>query len=306
MIFVLGGGKSTERDVSLRSSAEVLKSVEALGYKAKFIDTKTSDEYLNATSQDIVLPILHGKYGEDGTLQRELEKQGIPFLGSGSEASKNCFDKWVTRNILLSHNIPMPGGDLIGENQYKNHKLFAKPHVLKDLEGGSSIGTYIVRDQENIDWNVILEAFSGKKLLIEELIVGHEITVPILDETALPVIEIIPPVDGEFDYENKYNGKTQELCPPFNVNKTLQEQAMELATRVHNIMACRHFSRVDIMIDEQNKLYVLEINTIPGLTSQSLFPMSAKSAGMSMDALVEKLIGYVARDYQVNLELSKV
>jgi D-alanine-D-alanine ligase len=129
--------------------------------------------------------------------------------------------------------------------------------------------------------------------------VGNEITVPILDQKALPVVEIVPPDNEEFDYDNKYNGRSQELCPPLSVPRETQKQAQELAEKVHKTMGCRHLSRVDIMIDKAGKLYVLEINTMPGMTDQSLYPKSALVAGMMMPDLMTKFVELVKRDYSI-------
>lgn len=306
LIYVLGGGLSDEREVSLRSSSEVLKSVQSLGYNCLFVDPKQSEEYLNASSSDIVLPVLHGKYGEDGQLQKTLEERHIPFLGADSISSAKCFDKWETRKALVGQSVSMPKGELVNAETYSQNDLANGPHVLKVLDGGSSIGTYIVRKPRADTFSSTTAFSEGKNLLIEELIKGSEITVPVLGDIALPVIEIVPPTDGEFDYDNKYNGKTQELCPPKTVPLDLQEEAKKLALNVHQIMKCRHFSRVDIMIDRSQKLYVLEINTIPGLTAQSLFPKSALEAGMSMEQLVQSLLQIVATDYSLSLESFKV
>lgn len=299
-IYVLGGGISDERDVSLRSSAEVLRAAEALGYNVEFIDPKISKDYLLATNSDIVLPILHGKFGEDGVLQAELEERNIPFLGAGSESSKNSFDKWLTRQILEQNDIKMPKAALVTYSDYFGHDISKMPHVLKIVDGGSSIGTYIIRDPSDGSEAELKDIFQDQKLVLEQLIIGTEITVPILGENALPVIEIIPPPDGEFDYENKYNGRTRELCPPENVSDAAQKQVRQIAEQVHNVMACRHFSRVDIMIDENDQQYVLEINTIPGLTAQSLFPQAARVAGMTMEQLVKQFVELVAADYGLN------
>lgn len=137
----------------------------------------------------------------------------------------------------------------------------------------------------------------GDGVIIEKLIEGTEATVPILDKKALPVIEIVPPPDGEFDYDNKYNGQTQEICPPDSLSQDLQKQAQELAEQAHKTMGCRHLSRVDMMIDKDGKIYLLEVNTIPGLTAQSLYPKSAQAAGISMPQLITKFAELVQRDY---------
>lgn len=300
-LIVLGGGTSDEREVSLRSSAAVVDAIKSLGLEVEFIDPKDSKDYLNAGKDDIVLPILHGKFGEDGTVQEQLEERSIPFLGSDSKSSQASFDKWQTRQLLEANDIPVPQGMFVVFEEYKQHKLSQGTHVIKLVDGGSSIGTYIIRNPSEHETSEIQDIFGDNKMLVEQLIEGTEITVPILDKEALPVIEIRPPSDGEFDYENKYNGKTAEICPPESVDAELQKEAQRLAEHTHKTMGCRHLSRVDIMIDTLGNMYVLEINTIPGLTNQSLFPKSAYVAGMDMPSLVKKLIEFVARDYSLNL-----
>lgn len=295
-VVVLGGGTSDEREVSLRSATSVQSALEQTGYNTKFIDPKLSSAYLDDPTS-IVLPILHGTFGEDGQVQLELEAAGIPYLGATAEVSKNCFDKWLTRKILQENNVPMAEAAYITEEEYGTHPLAQSPHVLKIIDGGSSIGTYIIREP-SVDVD-ISKLFRGKRLILERLIEGTEITVAILDKTALPVVEIQPPLSGEFDYENKYNGKTAELCPAVSISGDLQLQAQALAERVHAVMQCRHFSRVDIMVDPVGAMYVLEINTIPGLTDQSLYPLAARVNGLTMPELITQLIGFVERDYSL-------
>lgn len=294
-IIVLGGGVSPERDVSIRSAKSVAAAARDAGYDVIEADPKDGLGVLNDLGDDvIVFPILHGAGGEDGILQAELEKRHIKFLGTGSAASKNCFDKWLTREILQKNSISIPKGELVTADTYRQSQLSKKSHVLKTPKGGSSIGTYVVRNPNNTNQDKIAEIFSmGEKAVLEELITGTEITVPVLGETALPIIEIRPPNNGEFDYGNKYNGATQELCPPESVSADIQESAARLAEKVHRVMNARHLSRTDIMIDEYNSLYVLEINTIPGMTDQSLYPKSARVYGLSMPELIKKFVELV-------------
>jgi len=291
-VIVLGGGNSPERAVSLRSSKAVAAALREAGYEVIEKDPADGIEFLDDLPKDcIVFPILHGAEGEDGSIQLELENRGLKFLGSGSESSRNCFDKDEARKILVSQGIKMPEAGVVSFETYSSHPLKTKPHALKAARGGSSIGTYLVKDPENIDEAKVKEVFDlDNKAVIEELIVGPEITVPVLGEKALPVIEIIPPESGEFDYENKYNGQTQELIPSINVSEEKQKEAQELAEAVHKIMGCRHLSRTDIMMSSAGDLFVLEINTIPGMTDQSLYPKAAAAAGLSMPELMKEFI----------------
>jgi len=295
-IIVLGGGTSNERDVSLRSASSVQNALNQAGYETIFLDPSESKDYLYASKDEIVFPILHGEFGEDGELQKLLENNNIAFLGSTSSSSENSFDKILTRNILSKTNIQVPKGELVYLNEYPKHPLTQRPHVAKVAKGGSSIGTFIQRNGRPLEEKILNKEFSNQKILIEELIDGVEVTVPILDSIALPVIEIQPPIDGEFDYENKYNGKTKELCPSSSISAKKQTEIQRLAERVHEIMNCRHLSRVDIIIDSSGTPYVLEINTMPGMTEQSLFPLAAKTSGISMPELVSRFYDMVVRD----------
>ncbi len=302
-VLVLGGGDSPEREVSLRSAGSVAAAAKTAGYEVMEIDPKYDLEKLDEISKDvIVFPILHGKNGEDGVIQKELEARDFAYLGSDSKVSKTCFDKWQTRQRLEIAGVPMPKAALVTKDSYIHEPMVKWPHVLKIVHGGSSIGTLKIPypdppplKNRHVDSIFKLE----DQAIVEELIEGTEITVPILDQIALPVIEIVPPESEEFDYENKYNGRTQELCPPQSVSRELQKQARELAEKVHKTMGCRHLSRVDIMIDRQGRLYVLEINTIPGLTDQSLYPRSAAVVGISMSQLINKFVELVRRDYNL-------
>jgi D-alanine-D-alanine ligase len=291
-ILLLKGGNSPEREVSLRSAAAVSRALIAAGYEVHEYDTidgfngilKFKDKV------DLVLPVLHGIGGEDGTVQRFLESHRMIFLGSGSEASELSFDKQKFKDHVTKYDIPTPSGKLVDKESVFKSELIAKPFALKPYDGGSSVDTIISRQLLGDDAQVRDVFKRHKNMLLEELIEGKEITVPILGNEALPVIEIIPPEGGEFDYENKYNGLTQEICPPNNVSEQLQEQAKILALKVHEAVGARHFSRVDIMIDSHDNLFVLEINTIPGLTEQSLLPKSAQVYGLDMVEFVKKLV----------------
>lgn len=297
-IIVLGGGDSPEREVSLRSAKCVADAARQSGLEVIEADPADGLKFLDSLNDIIVLPILHGENGEDGIVQKELESRGLPFLGTESGPSKNCFDKWITRQKLSDAGIPMPKAELVNEKTYKNSDLIHGQYVLKIPHGGSSIGTLIVRKSEKLSEQAVSEIFTMEDTaVLEELIEGSEVTVPILDGKALPVIEIIPPAGGEFDYENKYNGRTQELCPPKNVSGDLQKKAQSLAEKVYRVMNARHLARVDIMIDRSNNLYVLEINTMPGMTDSSLYPKSALQAGMDMPALIKRFVSMVQRDY---------
>lgn len=297
--MVLGGGDSPERDVSLRSASAVSRALKIAGYEVIEADPKNGIEALDGFN-GIVFPILHDKGGEDGQIQAELEERHLPFLGTESNASAVCFDKSSARRILLAAGLPMAAGGMVNKETYFNHELTTNPHVLKVARGGSSIGTYIIRDPKNVDKYKIGEVFDlDDRAIIEELIEGIEITVPVFDTNALPVIEIKPPTDTEFDYENKYNGATQELCPPVSVSEDLQRQAQYLAEQVHSALGCRHLSRADIIVKKDGSMIVLETNTMPGMTDQSLYPKSASVNGQDMPGLMRNFVDLVKRDYKI-------
>lgn len=291
-VNVINGGNSAEREVSLRSGAAVTKALVAAGFSVGTLDlaTATLDEMIDC---DVVFPVLHGAGGEDGTLQTRLEEQSVRYVGSDSMSSRLCFDKWQYRQAVTAAGLPMAEGALVHADDYREHPLAAQPYVLKCPTGGSSIDTFIVRDIANAPHEKIAEAFGRyPDMLLEHLVVGTEMTIAVLGDKALPAIEIIPPAEEEFDYENKYNGATRELCPPENVSEALQQKAQEMALKAHQLTSCRDFTRTDIMLDTTGNLFLLETNTIPGMTDQSLFPKAARTAGIDMPALCKQLVEF--------------
>ncbi len=185
----------------------------------------------------------------------------------------------------------MPKTEAVDYKAFMKSNLKKAPYVLKPNEGGSSIDTIIARDLSKVNEDQIKHIFNKHQtMLLQEMIDGIEITVSILGDVALEVIEIIPPKEEEFNYANKYNGKSQEICPPKNVSSWLQKEAKLLAETLHKLCDCRDMSRTDIMIDKTNRLYVLETNTIPGLTDQSLLPKAALASGISMSELCNSLV----------------
>ena len=294
-ILVLGGGDSPERLVSLRSAKFVSESLRAAGYDVDEYDPIDGYEFLDKIDKStIVFPILHGVGGEDGFVQQELESRGLKYLGSTSGAAKISFDKHSAKQIMAEVGIPLAAGDAVNEKSYSTHDLIKKPHVLKVRHGGSSIGTYLVHEPSEVDNREVAKVFElDQEAIVEELVIGTEITVPILGDMALPVIEIIPPNHQDFDYENKYNGKTQELCPPISISKEIQIKAQELSLKVHKSLGCRHWSRVDIIVRPDGSMVVLELNTIPGMSEQSLYPKSAQVHGLNMPDLMKKFVSLV-------------
>lgn len=286
-VLIIYGGfdLSSEADISKDSGLAVLHACKQAGYESEGFELNKDnvDSIGNRVSgSDVVIPILHGKFGEDGYIQKILENIGVPFVGSGSVASQICFNKASTKKIFGENNIPTPKwkvvkgvDDLAGWNY---------PLVIKPIEGGSSIGVILAKSPDDLK-----KVDFGHPMLAEEYVEGQELTVGILGDVALPVVEIIPPKNRWFDYEVKYNNTTQENIPPKYISEEIQKQAQVLALKVHNLCGCRHLSRVD-MILRKNRLFVLEINTLPGMTSESIYPKAARAVGLEMPRLMEKLI----------------
>lgn len=291
-ISVIAGGTSDEREVSLRSGRAVSAALERAGHNTTLHDPSTGQLTRESVmGYDAAFPIIHGKGGEDGTLQQQLETLGIPYVGSGIESCRLPFDKSAYKRLLDARDILTPKGDITNTTGLRQHELVRKPFVLKPYDGGSSVDTFIVRDVHDAPWDDMQKALEKYgDMLIEELISGSEITVGVLDDQALPIIEIIPPADGEFDYQNKYNGATQELCPPEHVSEDTQARAQRLAENIHKLCGCRDLSRTDMIITDAGELFVLETNTLPGMTDQSLLPKAAKVAGYDMTKLCDHLV----------------
>lgn len=291
-ILVLEGGSSNEREISLRSSKNIKNALNNLGHDVIVYDPINGiDNVKNYVGKvDLVFPILHGGEGENGVYQARLEEHGFKYLGSDSFVSDLCWYKPKFKKAVEKLEILLPNYEIVTAKTFKKSNFIKKPFVLKPLGSGSSIDVFIVRDPKKIPKDVYRALKEHNEMIVEELIEGIEITIPVLGKKALPVIEIIPPINQEFDYENKYNGKTAELCPPKNVSKKIQKDAQKMAEVIHNGLNMRHLSRLDMIVTPNNELYVIETNTIPGLTDQSLFPKSAKETGMSIEALVEKFV----------------
>jgi len=295
-VLVIGGGIGGEREVSLNSARYIFDAINS-SHQKTFYDWDGKQQWLdeNLNKYDVVLPILHGEGGEDGQIQAILEKHNTKYLGSDEACSKLCINKDSTQKVLKADNILVPRYRVMSWEEYQESDIAHNPHVIKPVDGGSSLDTFIDVRTHDPRLSQIKEVFDNyKTLMVEEFINGIEVTVPVLEGQELPLIEIIPPEGEFFDYDNKYNGQTKELCPSVNVSKELQEKAQKIAQRCHVALGCRHLSRVDMIIDRYGQIYTLEINTMPGLTNQSLFPKAAQVVGLSMPDLVECLLRQVA------------
>jgi len=286
-VVVLMGGRSAEREISLKSGQAVLKALQELGHEAIALDlTEDLCEKLRETKPDKVFIALHGPYGEDGRVQGLLDILGIPYVGSGVLGSSIAMDKDMTKKVLSFHGIKVPSWICLreeeGEFSWDNY-----PAVVKPADQGSSVGLFVVKDQKEAK-EAIKKCFKiSKKVMVEEYIEGKDITVGILKERALPPIEIRPR-KGVYDYESKYTkGMTEYL---FVEDEDLTQKLQEIALLAHKSLELKDLSRVDFRVDKDGTPYLLEVNTIPGLTELSLFPMACKRAGIDFKELINMLL----------------
>jgi D-alanine-D-alanine ligase len=300
-VGVLFGGRSAEREVSLMSGSGVLKALRTKGIDAHGFDpAERSLAELAAEQFDRVFIALHGRYGEDGTLQGVLEQLGIPYTGSGVMASAIGMDKVMSKRIWLNHGLPTPrfsvfdAGDATTEELRRVPDELGLPLMLKAPHEGSTIGISKVGDRAQMQEGFALCAKYDDTVLAEEFISGRELTVPVLgagrSARALPIVEIRAP-QGNYDYQNKYfSDDTQYLCPA-PLDDELAGRIQSLAVRAYNALGCKGWARVDFMLRAaDNEPFLLEINTSPGMTGHSLVPMSAKAAGVSYEDLCVEIL----------------
>lgn len=297
-IIVLYGGKSNEREVSLRSGKNILDALKSVDVPVSLIDTAEPTFNLRQACHNAagVIIALHGAGGEDGVLQRQLDELGVPYVGSGPVACELTFNKAKAKELLVENGILTPNWEVVDRQQFAVSGLRRSSYVLKPIMGGSSIDTVFVHNPAHqiIDPQVFDELFNRYgKMLLEELVEGHELTVGVVGEQALPVILIVPPIGEEFNYDNKYNGRTQEIVAPEHISSEYQKQAQELALRAHQLAGCRHISRTDMIIAENGAIYTLEVNAIPGMTKQSLLPQAAQAAGIDMAQLAQLFVKFL-------------
>lgn len=287
-IIVMLGGPSAEREVSLRSGAAVAAALRSLGHVVTELDPRVPKWVLPAGT-DVVFLALHGTYGEDGTVQQELDRIGVPYTGCGVEASRIGFDKLLTKQKCIECGVPTPRHVVIDSADASWPRGWNPPLVLKPARQGSSVGLQFV-DRVS-DWSASLEeAFRhDTQVLVEERIVGRETTVGILEDSPLPLVEVRPR-SGVYDYKNKYTaGATEYLCPaPLDSETTSRVQAAGLAA--FRAVGCRDYARIDVMIRPSGEPAVLEVNTLPGMTETSLLPKAAAAAGISYPELCQRMV----------------
>jgi len=315
-VGVLRGGPSSEYEISLQTGGNVLKVLrEKFGEKYQTHDIlidkegnwhidgmETVPENLSSKI-DVAFNALHGSYGEDGKVQKVLEIHGIPYTGSDSLSSAVGMNKVLSRNIFINHDLKVPIGKEISSKEIKENatevarelfRSFPMPAVIKPVSAGSSVGVSLAHTQKELVEGLKKAAEHGKSVLIEELIKGTEVTVGVIEGFrdqelyVLPVVEIVPKTKF-FDFEAKYMGKSEEIVPARLAFK-VKEELSGLAKKAHRALGLRHYSRSDFIIHPKRGIYILETNTLPGLTDESLIPKALRSVGSDTFELVDHLI----------------
>lgn len=290
-IGVLMGGLSSEREVSLSSGNQVLTALKVLGYNATKIDP--AQEPLLNNNFDIAFNVLHGEYGEDGTIQSLLDLHHIPYTGSGPKASIIAMNKLFTKHVLIKHQLPTPAFELLTSTDELNRPSMPYPVVLKPLNQGSSVGVFIVNDDVTFQQKARFILTTFGPCLIEEFIVGQEVTVGLigdgLNTQVLPLLELRSK-NQFYDYDAKYTKGMTDFILPAELDQNTTTQCQDIAKRLHCQLGCSGMSRVDMCVDSKRGPFILEINTIPGLTPTSDLPAQAAHINIDFNALVEEIL----------------
>jgi D-alanine-D-alanine ligase len=299
-VAVLKGGRSLERQVSLQSGARVEDALERLGHDVEGIDVGHDlVQRLRVLAPDVCFLALHGRDGEDGTVQELLEILGLPYTGSGVSACIRCTDKVLAKHHFLDAGLPTPDFFAFTETAFKQlgaaealgeiEERLGFPIVVKPADQGSALGLRIARSAAEVP-NALVAALSyASKVLLERHVAGRDLAVSVLDGEALPVVEAVPEGDV-YDFDARYEiGRTSFVCPA-ELPGAVTAEAQALAVRVHELLGCRDVSRIDLLCDADGGLHVLEANVVPGLTETSLLPLAADAAGIGFDDLVARLV----------------
>ncbi len=297
-VGVLMGGPSSEREISLKSGKAVLAALLELGVNAVGIDITSDDRRENIilikkNRIDCAFIALHGRFGEDGTIQEILEELNLPFTASGVKASRLAMDKAGSLQAFSQGGLIVPKSQLLDKTAYQKNGQFINelglPVVVKPANHGSSIGLSLVEDSQGLPLAIDLAFKFDEHIIIQEYIRGRELTVGILDDLALPVIEIIP--QGKFfDFTAKYQSGSTRYIVPAQLDSELAIKVQQAARQAHNLLGCYGCSRVDFILTPEGRPYILEINTIPGMTATSLLPKAAKIIGIDFGCLCFKLL----------------
>ncbi|MEA2439543.1 MAG: D-alanine-D-alanine ligase [Thermoleophilaceae bacterium] len=301
-VAVLKGGSSLERQVSLRSGGRVEDALERRGHEVVPVDVGADlIERLREARPDVAFVAMHGRDGEDGTVQELLEVLDIPYTGSGVLACSRTMDKVLTKHLLLEAGLPTP--EFFSFNETAFERLGAAqtlpaieqrldfPIVVKPARGGSALGIKFARAADDVP-GALVNAFSyDDRVVLERYVAGRDLAVSIVDDQALPIVEAVPVEEDFYDFEARYEiGRTQFVCPAA-LSDEATARAQEIALAAYRLLGCYGFGRVDLMLEESTgELYVLEANAIPGLTETSLLPQAADAAGLGFDAVVARVL----------------
>lgn len=300
-VGVLLGGLGSEREVSLKTGAAFVKALQKLDYPHEAIDAGADlPLVLSKKKIDCALLALHGKYGEDGTVQGLLEYMKIPYTGSGVMASALAMNKVATKQLLTHWGVPTPDFQVLDLKlgTLEDFKLnLSLPVVVKPAQEGSAVGVAIVHQAKEFKSAIQAAAKFDRVIVIEKYIEGTEITVPIWFDKTLPIIEIVPKGDF-YDYTRKYTAGQTEYIIPARLPAETVKKCEKFALETFRAVGCRHYARADIRVDKKNNPFILEINTLPGCTETSLFPKSAAKAGLSFEKIIETLVESATLDYK--------
>jgi D-alanine-D-alanine ligase len=300
-VAVLKGGRSLERQVSLRSGARVEDALERLGHDVVALDVNHDlISRLREASPDVAFIAMHGRDGEDGTVQELLEILDIPYTGSGVLACVRATDKVLAKHLMIEAGIPTPEFFAFSETAFRElgaadalpaiEERLDFPIVVKPSSQGSALGIKFARSAADVPAALVAAFSYDSRVLLERHVDGRDLAVSILDGEPLPVVEAVPLGDEFYDFEARYEiGRTEFVCPA-ELPDGVTEQAHELALRTYRLLGCSAFGRVDLMLGSDGELTVLEANPIPGLTETSLLPQAAEAAGISFDELVGRIV----------------
>lgn len=291
-IAVLMGGPGSERDVSLATGRGVAKALRSLGAEVSEVDVG-GPEFVLPQGTEFAFIALHGTFGEDGQVQEILEARRVPYTGEGVEESRIAFDKILSKEKFRAAGVATPPWQVIVEGQQPTIPI---PYVIKAPRQGSTVGISIVKNDREVAAALAEALKYDRELLVEKFIPARELTVGVLGEQALPIIEIIPPAGGFYDFRNKYpflnpgaGGGAEHVCPAALSDEQTRE-ILALALRAHHSLGLQVYSRVDVMLPEEGEPTVLEINTIPGMTETSLLPEAAAAAGIGYADLCAQIV----------------
>ena len=292
-ICVMLGGPSREREVSLKSGAAVASALREIGHRVVEVDP-ADGRFELPPNVDVVFLALHGTYGEDGTVQSQLDKLGIPYTGCDAEVSRLAFDKAQTKRACAEVGLALAKDQVVTDANVAPPLGLSFPLVLKPVTQGSSVGLVFVEATSAWPSGLAKAMACGGEILVEEQVVGREVTAGIVDGEPLPIVEIIPKV-GAYDYANKYTvGATEYVCPAEFDGQTT-ERIQTAAGRVLSAVGGESYARVDFIVRECGEPVLLEVNTLPGMTETSLLPKAAKAAGMNFTELCQRLVDLALR-----------